>query len=325
MRYIPKASRNERQVRNQACGLFWVSGALLIACMTMTALFGWSLGRTLIDKCVFAMGLAAADLGGAFLMAACGTCSANKERWAAAGAFAAAAICYVLTLSGVIGFQSESRENQAAARQQAAELAKGAIEWTKSVSGRAIARDAKGKATGASMFTLGVESVAKVVDDQIAKLNSGELVTISDGQATTISRVTGWNEAQTRSWAIAGTSAALLVIQYACLWFYGFLRHRIEPAVSALASSAIANSGEAQFARQFGKFGKFGAKFSKDDARRDVIRMLATEDLFPSNLDLARRWRVSPTTVCHWLQDFREEGHHIPISPRGGRAGQRRT
>jgi hypothetical protein len=49
---------------------------------------------------------------------------------------------------------------------------------------------------------------------------------VSDGQATTISRVTGWNEAQMRSWAITGTSAALLVIQYACLWFYGFLRQQ---------------------------------------------------------------------------------------------------
>src|SRR5262249_48670650 len=319
MRQTPKASRMERQVRNQTRGLFWVSGALLLACMTMTALFGWSLGRTIIDKCVFAMVLAAADLGGAFLMATCGTCSASKERWAAAGAFAVAVICYVVTLSGVIGFQSESRENRAAARQRAAELAKGAIEWTKSISGRVIARDAKGKATGASTFTLGIESVAKVVDDQIAKLNSGELVTVSDGQATTISRVTGWNEAQTRSWAITGTSAALLVIQYACLWFYGFLRHRIEPAVSALASSTHANSSEAQF----GKFGKFGTQLSKDDARRDVIRLLAAKDLFPSNLELARRWRVSPTTVCHWLQDFRKEGHRIPSSPRGGRVGQR--
>jgi hypothetical protein len=93
--------------------------------------------------------------------------------------------------------------------------------------------------------------------------------------------------------------------------------------VSALASSANANSGEAQFGGQFGKFGKFGAKLSKDDARRDVIRMLVAEDLFPSNLELARHWRVSPTTVCHWLQDFREEGHRIPPSPRGGRVGQR--
>jgi len=164
--------------------------------------------------------------------------------------------------------------------------------------------------------------VAKVVDDQIAKLNSGELVSVSDGQATTISRVTGLNEAQTRSWAITGTSAALLFIQHACLWFYGFLRHRVEPVVSALAASGHANSGDAQFEAQFGKF---GAKLSKDDARRDVIRMLVAEDSFPSNLELARRWRVSPTTVCHWLQDFREEGHGIPPSPRGGRGGQRRS
>jgi hypothetical protein len=172
---------------------------------------------------------------------------------------------------------------------------------------------------------LEIESVAKVVDDQIAKLNSGELVTVSDGQATTISRVTGWNEAQTRSWAITGTSAALLFIQHACLWFYGFLRHRVEPVVMALATSGHADSGVAQFKGQFAKFAKFGTKFGKDDARRDVIRLLVAEDGFPSNRELARRWGVSTTTVCHWLQDFRGEGHHIPPSPRGGRAGQRRN
>ena len=72
-------SRMERRVRNQARGRLLVSIALLLACTTMTALFGWSLGRTGVDKFMFAMGLAAADLAGAFLIATSGTFSASIE------------------------------------------------------------------------------------------------------------------------------------------------------------------------------------------------------------------------------------------------------
>src|SRR5262252_6428445 len=120
-------TRMERQVRNQARGLFWVSALLLIACASMTGMFGWSMGRTLLDKVVYAVGLVAADLGGAYLMATSGTCSANKETRAARWAMFAAIICCALTLSGIIGFQAENRESAAESRKKVNELADGQI------------------------------------------------------------------------------------------------------------------------------------------------------------------------------------------------------
>jgi len=57
-----KRSRAERQVRNQARGLLWVSVLLLIACASMTGTFGWSLGTSIFNKLLFAGGLVGADL-----------------------------------------------------------------------------------------------------------------------------------------------------------------------------------------------------------------------------------------------------------------------
>jgi hypothetical protein len=58
----------ERYVRNKIRGLSLVAWVLLFGCMAMTAMFGWSLGRTLVEKLVIAGALASIDLGGALLM-----------------------------------------------------------------------------------------------------------------------------------------------------------------------------------------------------------------------------------------------------------------
>jgi hypothetical protein len=68
MKLSPKASSMERNVRGQIRGLSLVAWVLLLGCMTMTAMFGWSLGRNLVEKLVTAGALAAIDLAGALLM-----------------------------------------------------------------------------------------------------------------------------------------------------------------------------------------------------------------------------------------------------------------
>jgi len=80
----------ERQVRNQARVLFWVSALLLVTCASMTGTFGWTLGRTLFDKILYTAGFVVADIGGAGLMAVSGTCAANKATKAAVGAMVVA-------------------------------------------------------------------------------------------------------------------------------------------------------------------------------------------------------------------------------------------
>ncbi len=313
----PKSSRMEKQVRNQARGLFFVSALLLVACATMTGLFGWSLGRSLVERVVFAMGLVGSDLAGAYLMATSGTCSANKEVGAAWGAVAAALVCCLLTFSGIIGFQSESREAQVASREQAAKIADDFLGWSKSIAVDAMQSQGKEKDKGASTsktMTAGIEAVGKAVNDQMAKLNSGEMAAVGDGQATTISRVTGWSEAKTRSWTITATSATLLFIQYACLWFYGFLRHRIEPAVrSQNHGPAWAEKGR----RSHDSVGDSVVGVSREMAKFDVQQQIAAS-VELSNEEYASRWGVAESKASRWLTQFQREGVLRRV-PRGRR------
>src|SRR5262249_59314387 len=55
-------TRMERQVRNQARVLFWVSALLLVTCASMTGTFGWSLGRSFYEKFIYTMGFVVADI-----------------------------------------------------------------------------------------------------------------------------------------------------------------------------------------------------------------------------------------------------------------------
>lgn len=310
-----KPSRMEKQIRNQARGLFWVSALLLVACATMTGMFGWSMGRTGIEKFVFAMGLVAADLAGAYLIATSGTCAASKEVWAARKAMMAAGVCCILTFTGIVGFQSESREGQVQSRERAIGMSDSFVEWSKTTTGTAVAQ-AKGRPS--ETFVLGIKEVGKAVKDQIGMLQSGELAGVADGQATTFGRLTGMSEASTRSWAISGTSGALLFIQYACLWFYGFLRHRLEPIVAAqslVSSSQFSAEKAASFANH--------AIFTDAQARDDLTLLLRggfQVDKYGAYSYLARRFGWSPNRTIRWLRQQAD----VKIPPPAKRA-ERKT
>jgi hypothetical protein len=326
MKLFPKTSRMERNVRSQIRWLNLVAWVLLIGCMLMTGLFGWSLGRTMLEKGVIAVVLASIDLGGAVLMKSCGTNFAQREWAAVFGGAMGATVCAAITFIGILGFQADNREAKVATDARAVQIAEDLIAFSKTTITQAVEAAPKTKARpNPSLVMAGIETLANAVNKQINMLKDGTIAVVPDGQARTLAHLTGLTEAQARSWATSALAGAFLFVQYVCQWLAGFMRHRVEPVVLALAASGHANSGVAQFGGQFGKFAKFRTKFGKDDARRDVIRLLVVEGSFPSNTELARRWGVSTTTVCHWLRDFRGEGHHIPPSPRGGRAGQRRS
>jgi hypothetical protein len=230
--------------------------------------------------------------------------------WGALGAI----VCAAITFIGILGFQADNREAKVATDARAAQIADDLINYSKTTITQAVAPKTKA-GPNPSLVIAGIDTLANAVKKQIDMLKDGTIVVGPDGQARTLAQLTGLTEAQARSWATSALAGAFLFVQYVCQWLAGFMRHRVEPL-------AASGHGVAQFGEQFGKFAKFGT--GKHDARRDVIRLLVAEDSFPSNRELARRWRVSATTVCHWLRDFRGEGHHIPPSPRGGRAGQRR-
>jgi hypothetical protein len=290
----------ERQVRNQARGLLWVSVLLLIACASMTGTFGWSLGTSIFSKLLFAGGLVGADLGGAYLMSTAGTCWANKERGAARWAAFSAMLCCALTLAGVIGFQAENREGTVQARQRAIKLGEGQIEWYKSLTTENTQARGKNGTANTGAMALGIEAVGKAVKEQIERLQSGEVPSTIDGQATTVARIFGASEENARSWLTTLTAGALLFIQYSCLWFYGFLRHRIEPAVGALVHGPLGP-------RKPGHFTDNVQKTNIEKARQDVMANVAA-GVALSNGEYASRWGVSPSQVTKWQNIFVREG-----------------
>jgi hypothetical protein len=296
-------TRMEQQVRNQARVLFWVSAVLLVTCASMTGMFGWSLGRTLYDKFIYTMGFVVADIGGAGLMAVSGTCAANKATKAAIGAMAVAILCCTLTLLDIAGFQAENRESQVAARKKAIGLADATIEWFKTVTKENTQAKAAKGATNTEAMALGFDAVGKAVRDQQDRLLSGEVTAAVDGQSALIARLTGATEETARSWTTAFTTIALLVIQYSCLWYYGFLRHKIEPVVGALTYGPL---GPRPPVRS-GQLRDNVAKATFEQACQDVEKNV-TAGIELCNRQYADRWGVSEPKACRWAKAIVRDG-----------------
>jgi hypothetical protein len=294
----------ERQVRNQARVLFWVSAFLLVGCASMTGTFGWSIGRTLFDEGLYALCFVVADIGGAGMMAVSGTCAANRATKAAVGAMFVAVICCGLTLLGMAGFQAENRESQVAARKKAIGLSDATIEWFKTVTkDNQKAATAKTGPSSVEALALGFDAVRGAVREQQDRLLSGEVVAAADGQSTLLSRLTGGSEETVRTWTTAFTTFALLFIQYSCLWFYGFLRQKIEPAVGALTHGPLGPRPP----MESGHLRDNVAQTTYRQAREDVEANLnAGVEL--CNRQYAERWQVSETKACRWLKAIVRDG-----------------
>lgn len=310
----PKASRMERQVRNLGRGLFWLSSTLLIVCMAMTGLFGWSLGTDYANKALYAVGYGATDAGGAVIMGFCGTCFAMRQRTVGVGAFLCAVVCFVISLSAIIGFQASNREALAQARERASTVGTAYLDWSKTAVTDALAADkAKGKPAQPATLVSGIQAVGDQVEKQIKMLQSGETIALPDGQAYTLGKVMGVKEADARSWSIASGSGALLLIQYFCLWAYGFARHRLEPAIAAQQVAA----GIPKYST--GKLAN-SSSFTDADAREDLDRLLASGYVVSNISFLARRWGWPPNTTGRWLRRQPD----LKIAP-PGRRGQRKS
>src|SRR5215467_6041522 len=301
----PRRVSMEKQVRNQARVLFWVSALLLVTCASMTGTFGWSLGRSFYEKFIYTMGFVVADVGGAGLMAVSGTCAANKATKAAVGAMAVAMLCCCLTLLGIAGFQAENRESQVAARKKAIGLADATIDWFKTVTKDLTqqSKTTKGGSTPTEAMALGFDAVGRAVREQQDRLLSGEVTAAEDGQSALIARLTGATEETARSWTTAFTTIALLVIQYSCLWYYGFLRHKIEPAVGALAHSPV----EPRPPVKSGQLRDNVAKATFEQACQDVEKNV-TAGVELCNREYADRWGISESKACKWAKHMVREG-----------------
>jgi hypothetical protein len=192
-----------------------------------------------------------------------------------------------LTLAGVLGFQSENREGTVQARERALKLGEGQIEWYRSLTAENTQARGKNGTANVNAMALGFEAVGKAVKEQIDRLQNGEVPATVDGQALTVARVLGTSEEKARSWLTTLTAGALLFIQYSCLWFYGFLRHKIEPAVGALVHGPLGPRKPGHFTDNVGKI-------DIQKARQGIVANV-TAGIALSNGDYARRWGVSPS------------------------------
>lgn len=313
----PKASRAEKQIRNLSRGLFWVSTGLLVVCMAMTGLFGWSIGTELSNKVALAVGYGAADAAGALFWAGSGVCFAWRARAVGVLALALGTVCFAVSLSAVVGFQANNREVIAQARERALNASSAYLDWSKT----AVTESAgKGKAGGAHVLT-GIEAVGAQVKEQIKMLNSGEIAALADGQAFTLARMLGVKEADARSWAIGGGSAALLLIQYGCLWLYGFFRHRLEPQIATWnAVSMPRHSRHSPQSRQSFDMPSQTDAMSEQEAREELDRLLATGYRIDNMAILARRFGWSAHKTARWLRAQSD----IKVAPPGKR-GERKA
>src|SRR6516225_1551589 len=91
--------------------------------------------------------------------------------------------------------------------------------------------------------------------------------------------------------------------QYSCLWYYGFLRHKIEPAVGALAHGPIGPRPPVKS----GQLRDNVVKATFEQACQDVeTNVKAGIEL--CNREYAGRWGVSEPKACRWAKAIVRQG-----------------
>lgn len=302
MNFKSKASRQEKQVRNFGRG-FGLAGLILLAIsMTMAGTFGWGLGHELSAKIGTATLFVTIDFLGALLMSVIGLFFA--WRWWTIGCLSVVALilCSGCSMLAVFGFQASNRGAVTKQYESTERRADDRLKWLRGLGSQKDLRDRD-----------------KLLSEEREQYRETQKETQPDpdAQASELAKMFGVEKGQAQRVLSMGISAFVLLMQFVCLSMRSFLRHRVEPVIAAHAMSG-ASVTVAQSTPKFGKFGAVpAAKVGRDAARSEVIKMLVTGERWPKNKDLAERWGVSETTVCHWLQKFGEEGHDIPFRGRG--------
>ena len=283
----PKASRAEKKARNQSRGLWVVSTVLLLVCVTMTGIFGWSQGTTMLNAAIFAGGLGVADVGGYFMARFFGTSTALKDRPAAAVAAVVTFVCFAVTFSGIVGFYGTNREALAMARENVAKLDATQLDWLRNLT----VNSGKDKAT----------MLAEVKEQMKAMQTRSPDAIAPDGLAAVLAPTMQWTEGDARRYTILSLAFALLLIQYSTSWAYGHSTAKHEPIIAA---RAMAN--DRQFAGDKTSIGDRAHIFTKLAAREDLLSLLAGDGISLSKRGiysfLARRWGWDVHKVQRFLR-----------------------
>lgn len=234
----PQVGRQEKEVRSLGRAVWWISRVLLIGCMSMTGLYGWSWGGgsteavdVALAKSVAAMALfAGIDLLGANMIRVAGTASAVKKHtdtWVCLGV---ALCCAVAAWFGIMGFLTENREAKVQARTRATQISNAYLDWSKTTASDALD---KGKQRAkAEDVAATIEAVGRVASGQIAMLQSGKLSPLADGVGA--SEHTRWMQNN-------GLAVIFLFGTYMAWFVRGRIQHSIAPAIVAQEAAAAFN------------------------------------------------------------------------------------
>jgi hypothetical protein len=283
----PKASRAEKKARNQSRGLWGVSTVLLFVCVTMTGLFGWSQGTTMLNAGIFAGGLGVADVGGYFMARFFGTSTALRDRPGMIVGAIVAAVCFAVTFMGVVGFYGTNREALAMSRENAAKLDTTQLEWLRGLT----VNSGKEKAAMLNEVKEQMKAMQTRSPDSVAP----------DGLAAVLAPTMKWSEGDARRYTILSLAFALLLIQYATSWAYGHSTAKHEPVIAA---RAMAN--DRQFVGDKTSIGDRTHIFTKLAAREDLLSLLAGDGVSLNKRGiysfLGRRWGWDVHKVQRFLR-----------------------
>ena len=290
------SSRVERQTRNLTRGLFWISLLLLGVTMVMTGKFGWDSGTSVENKALNAIGHGAVDIVGALLITGSAVCIAWRYFTAGVIVFVFACVCIGISGLGVFGFLSSNRIAVSKTAAKAEKVDSDQLEWLRNQTvvkgGSAAQRD----------------TFLGEIKGQLRELKSGH-VTAPDAQTEELAAAVGWTKEEMNRVLTGISAGSILFAQFACLWLYGFLRHRIEPDIETHNSSVASSSGTSG-ADPLGNNGRTRFKsvpFDEGRALRDLQDRLARGE-HPIAKDLAQSWQRPKNTVSTWINGWEENG-----------------
>jgi len=292
--------RAARQVRNIEFGLLAGGIVLLGLTMSMAGRFGYGLGHDELGRWGNAAFYMVADALGAVLMSVIGVLFAWRHFAVGILTTFAMVVCVVFSMNSIFGFQSANRTAVTTNHETVQKHNEKRLDWLR---GQVID---KGLAKDRQAF----------LHEEREQFKSMQGVTIDpDAQATELAKLLGIGKGDAQSRLNMISAAFILFLQFVCLSLRSFLRHRVEPAVSAWTTA-----NDRQLSTPTSDNLANPEVFTKAAARSDLERLLATGfslEKYGAYSTLARRWGWKVNTTSRWVRA--QEDFNAPAPPKRNR------
>ncbi len=277
--------RAARQVRNIEFGLLAGGIVLLGLTMSMAGRFGFGLGHDALGSWGNAAFYMTADALGAVLMSAVGILFAWRHYVVGTMITFAMVVCVVFSMNSIFGFQSTNRTAVTTNYDAVQGRAEKRLDWLR---GQVVDKSlAKERSTFLAEEREQFKSLQTVQADP-------------DAQASELAKILGIGKDDAQRRLNMVSAAFILFLQFVCLSLRSFLRHRVEPAVSAWTTAndrqlTTASSGNLTNPDVF----------TKTAARADLEKLITTGfrlEKYGAYSTLARRWGWSVNTTSRWVR-----------------------